>query len=271
VARPRPAPTKLLVCAALLCLGPATARAVPLFGTHARGSDLDLTGTLTDGGPGSSSASVLGPTFQTQAGLGGSTFTPVLRAESVSTNAQNTDDFTISEAEAYQTFTSSIAQTITLDLTLHGVVTQEGTLLSNSYVLADIRVIGGSGFGLSDTYCSGQYAFGVYLCGSTLGSSNLYIPDGDLTLLDSISFDVAAGEQFGIYGILRANSRDGSSDAFDTLQMSFEDDTYIEAAAVPEPSTAFLCGAGLIAVGLTARHGTRRRTRSHPAEALGAQ
>lgn len=245
--------TKLLVCTALLTLAAGSARAVPLYGAHARGIDLEPYSADEDGGPGSASASTLGTTFQGEAGLGGPTYTPVLRSKSTSTGATNSDDYTISEVEAYETFTSSIDQTLTLDVTLHGVVSQEGTSLSSSYVLADVRVIGGSSFSTSDTYCAGQYAFGVYLCGSTLGSSNLYIPDGDLTLPDSITFDVAAGERFAVYAILRANSRDGSANAFDTLEMSFEDDTSIEAAAIPEPSASLLGAVGLTAFGLRRR------------------
>jgi hypothetical protein len=251
--------TKLLFCTALLSIVAGGADAVPLYGAHARGIDLEPYDADESGGPGSASASTLGTTFQGQADLGGPTYTPVLRSKSLSTGATNSDDYTISEVEAYETFTSSIAQTITLDVTLHGVVSQEGTSLSSSYVLADVRVIGGSGFHTSDTYCAGQYAFGVYLCGSMLGSSNLYIPDGDLTLPDSITFDVAAGEMFAVYGILRANSRDGSANAFDTLEMSFEDDTYLEAAAIPEPSTALLWGVALAALGLCRRPERRPR------------
>jgi hypothetical protein len=55
-----------------------------------------------------------------------------------------------------------------------------------------------------------------------------------------------------VYGILRANSRDGSADAFNTLEMSFEDDTFIE-AAIPEPSTGLLFFGGLIVLGLRRR------------------
>jgi len=241
---------KVLAWTALLLICSADAHAVPTFGTFTRGHDLEPPSEAEDGGPGSATASILGPTYQTEAGLGGPTYTPILKASSVSVNADGDDDFTASVAEAYQTFTSSITQTITLDLSLHGIVTNAGTALSSSYVLGDIKVIGGSGFSLSDTYCSGQYAFGIYLCGSNLGSSNLYIPDGDVTLLDSISFDVSAGEQFAVYGILRANSRDGSADAFNTLQMNFEDDTFIEAVAipVPEPATIWLVLSGLLGV-----------------------
>jgi len=72
-------------------------------------------------------------------------------------------------------------------------------------------VIGGPGFTVSDTSCfSGQYAFGTYLCGSTLGSCNLYIPDDDVTLLDSVSFDVGGASSLqstASAAPTRANSR----------------------------------------------------------------
>ncbi len=248
--------TRILAATALLLICSSSAHAAPLFGAFTRGSDLDPPSGMENGGPGSTSASILDTTYEAQAGLGGPTFTPVLKAKSVSVNAQSDDDFTQSEAEAYQVFTSSIGQTITLDIVLDGAVTNDGTPLSRSFVLADVFVIGGPDFFVSDSFCfRGERAFGVYLCGDTLGRSNQFIDGGDVTLREPLTFDVGAGEQFAVYGTLRANSRDGTSNAFDTLQMTFSDDSNLT-PAIPEPSTLLLCGGGLVALALRRRSGS---------------
>ena len=185
----------------------SSAHAVSTFGAMASGSDLVPAASASDGGAGSAAALVTGPTFNAEAGLGGPTFTPLLKADSVSTGAVNDDDFTSAVAQAYQAYTSTADQTITLNISLHGIVTNLGTPLSNSFVLADVFVYGGSGFSVADTFCSpGRFTFdSVYLCGSRLGRSNLFINNGDVTLLDTLTFSVLQGEQFGIYGILRAS------------------------------------------------------------------
>lgn len=243
-----------LSAVALFALINVDAQAIALFGTYASGNDLILGGS-EDGGVGSSSASVTGPTYAADVALSGSSYTPVLRAQSVSTNPVYDDDRTDAHVEAYQTFTSSVAQTITLNLSLHGVVTPDTG--GNPYVLGDVSILGGAGYMVSSSYCSnGVYAFpngivgfGAYICGSNLGSSNLYIGDGDTTVNDTITFNVAAGESFGVYSRLIANSYAGSADAFNTFTMSFDDDTYLTAAsvsAVPVPAAAWLFASGLL-------------------------
>lgn len=229
----------------LLAITNVQAATVTEWATVASGSDLNS--GINDGGSGISYAYVSGATFQAEASLSGASYTPLLRAESVSTNPENADDRTSAYAAGFQVFTSSISQSITLDLSLHGIVsnTSEGS----SYVLGDVKVVGGSNFFTQDTYCTnGTYAFGTYLCGSNLGSANMPIRDGDITLADSITFNVTAGESFAVYGVLRASSYFGSADAYHTLSMSFENDTYLSAAsasAVPVPAAVWLFLSGL--------------------------
>ena len=241
----------ILAISSLALLSITNAYAVSTFGAYTYGSDLDPSIRAEDGGAGFSSAAVNELTFGSSATIGGATYTPILKAWSESHNAPVDDDITQSKASAYQVYTSSISQTITLDLSLHGIESLDGTPLSLSQIAANIEVRGGSFFYVSDSYCwNNTYAFGSYLCGDKLGFKQLTISGGEETVLGSLSFDVTAGEQFSVFGHLYADSRDGSADAFHTFQTSFTDDTYIKAvvSAVPVPAAAWLFGSGLIAL-----------------------
>lgn len=232
----------MLVCSAVLILTVATAHAaVPDFGAKATGSEL-ISGIVQDGGPGSSSASISQANFNADASfVATSTYLPELRAFSRNTTASNDDDITSSEAEAYQVFSSSVAQTIDLNVSLHGIVV-DGSI-DTSGVLANVFVYGGTSFEATDTsICPdgrlGQFIFdGVYFCGTRLGRANLFIPVGDVTLSQVLTFDVAAGETFGVYGTLLAISSDGSADATQTLSLSFADDEFITPVTIPDTGT----------------------------------
>ena len=236
---------RLLLCVAVLACYSTETHAVPLRGAKTTGSDLDpSSGFLQDGGPGSSFAAVSFSTFRAEASFSAqSTFLPVLRAESNGVGALFDDDRTNTEAEAYQVFNSSIPQTIRLDIVLDSVVTNgpNGT----SSVLANVYVIGGAGFGVSDSFCSpGEFMFdGTYMCGSDIAQSernpflnysNLFNGGSDPTLTDALTFSVGAGETFGVFAQLSAGSFRGTADAFNTLSLEFEDDTGI--TPVPEPA-----------------------------------
>ena len=136
-----------------------------------------------------------------------------------------------------------------------------------SFVLADVFVYGGSDFEVfGSSICPdsslGKFTFdGTYFCGSQLARSNQFIPVGDVTLPDTLRFSVVAGEDFGVYAILRANSSGGSADATQTLSLNFINDEFISTVdfpptTVPEPATLGLLAAGLS--GLV--FGRRKRT-----------
>ncbi len=247
----------ILISSSLTLFSVTVAQAATTYGAYANGSDLDPYGYASDGGAGFATAAVDTATFGSMATIGGATYTPILKAWSISQNAPVDDDITQSEATAFQVYTSAITQTITLDLSLHGIAQLDGTLLSLSQILANIEIRGGDSFAVSDSYCAGgNYVYGTYLCGSKLGFKQLYIDNGEQTLIDTLSFDVMAGEQFSIFASLDANSRDGSADAYNTFVTSFVDDTYIQAniGTVPVPAAAWLFSSGLIAlVGLSRR------------------
>ena len=247
----------------------SNAHAISTFGAYAQGSDLiPASGFLQDGGEGSSSAAVSFSTFRAEASFDpASTYLPLLKAESDGRGADFDDDRTQAYAEAYQVFTSSTAQTIQLDIRLDSVVTNDpgGT----SGVLSNIYVIGGDDFMLDDFFCSpGQRAtMGVYLCGERIATSsgglsfsNLFNGGSQPLLLDMLTFDVTAGQTFGILATLSAGSFQGTADAFNTLTLGFESDEFLSAVTVPPisdiplPAAVWLFGTALIGfVGLSRR------------------
>ena len=115
---------------------------------------------------------------------------------------------------------------------------------------------------MSAGFCSGgQFTFdGVYLCGDEIATSsrnglnwsNLFNGGSNPTLTDSLTFDVAAGESFGIFASLSAGSFQGTADAFNTLTLGFEDDEFIQAvtqpSVVPLPAGAWLFISGLLGI-----------------------
>lgn len=238
----------VLVGLGVLLAGHGQAHAVSMFGAKASGSELDTPGIVTDGGPGSSSASINESNFNAAAGFPAVvTYLPELTAYSQNASQENDDDITGATAEAYQVFTSATSQTIELNVNLHAII------VGDAFVLADVFVYGGSDFGVSDSpICPdsslGQSLFdGTYFCGSRLERSNLFIDTGDVHLPDLLSFDVGAGDEFGVYAILRARSRAGSADATQTLSLEFVDDQFISPVdtPVPEPETTSLLALAL--------------------------
>jgi hypothetical protein len=259
----------------------SNAYAVPTFGVKVTGSDLDPdSGFLSDGGAGSSSASVSFSTFRAEASFNPlSTYLPILKARSTGLDSLFDDDRTQANAMAYQAFTSSINQTISLNIRLDSDVSNlsaSGTLpgdlpAGTSSVLANVFVFSGPGFSVDDVYCSaGEFTFdGIYLCGEQNGQSthipglkysNLFNNGANPVELDLFTFDVMAGESFGIFSELSAGSFRGDADAFNTLTMVFEDDDFISAINVPSSSPIPLPGGvWLFAAGMMGLFWQRRR------------
>ena len=271
---------RLITCMAFSFTLLPSAQAVSTFGALALGNDLEpVSVSLVDGGEGSSSASVSFTTFEVESFFDpASTYLPILKARSTGLDSLFDDDRTNTSAEAYQVFSSSIAQTITLDIRLDSVVTNlpasgglpEGT----SGVLSNIYVIGGPDFGIQRGSCSGgRFTFdSIYLCGDRIAESsrnglnfsNLFNGGDNPLLIDSLEFSVLAGESFGIYAELSAGSFRGTADAFNTLTLGFVDDQFIEVAEVPgTPAVVPLpAGAWLFLTGVLGIFGLRRRIKS---------
>jgi len=260
---------RAIICTLFLFTCFSNAHAVSVFGAMTYGSYLDDASlnliSFEDGGVGSLNADIDdSPNLRAFASFDGPTFTPILKAKSESSGASSDDAFTQSEAAAYQTFqnTGLDPLDVSLKFILSATVSTLGTSLSNSFVLADIYAIGGPNYDV--TASSGDCASGTsnvpmflgkaYMCGQRLDNRLNLFTNVDATIMDTLAFSVAPGDFFGIYGILRANSRDGSANAFDTLEFEFENDTtFIQASGMPQsvvplPAAIWLFGAGLIGI-----------------------
>jgi hypothetical protein len=235
----------ILSAASLLLAG--TAHAVPLtYGAYTDGGLWG--GDASDGGFGTTSAYVGGTstqldsgapagsfsgTYQAQATFDGTSYLPVLRAKSSMTAANAADPYYSGEAYALQTFTyTGASTTLTLNLSMHGVVTDDPTQVSNPYIRGKAYVFGGTLDVVplsTGNYCNNgifSQGFQSYICGSDLGSTSatngLWISAGDQTVTDSISFNVNNGDTFMIYNSLTALSFAGSADAWNTFTMSVD-------------------------------------------------
>jgi len=249
-----------------LCFTNANAAQVTPFGAQVRGNDL-VTGKNDEvGGVGFTFADVDNlPEYKAEAGLGGSSFTPLLKALASNPNSVGPDDRTSSTAEAYQRFqnTSGSQLNVTLTISLDADFTSTGPG-ADSFALADVFVYGASAlnpFEIIDSPICGNGRLGqsmmlgdAYLCGQRFGRANMFLeadpaqPTSSGSLVRDLLFSIAPGEFIGVYGILRANAVDGSSDAFNTLSMAFDDisQANLQAASIPVPAAAWLFGSGLL-------------------------
>lgn len=283
----------LLVGASLLFIasnGQADPILLPSFGAWAQGQDLEPTSiNISDGGPGTSNASVSFGTFDVESTYDpNSTYLPTLRARANGLGATVDDDRTSTEAVAYEIFTSDVAQTIDLQLTLDSTLSLRtplaiGRPYPSAGVILDIWVFLDPVF---DTFfCSGgeRMSFGTYICGEEVAYSNTghttrwrevedaqgnvidieQITRGSDNMVDTLAFEVGAGQQFGIYAELSASAFQGTADAFNTASLEFlalRDSSNIAAISPPDelplligtpseiplPAAVWMFGAGLI-------------------------
>ena len=252
---------RILTFTGILLFGISSAQAADPFGAQVRGNDLKTGKSDEVGGVGLTFADVDNlPEYRAEAGLGGATFTPVLKAEASNPNSINDDDRTSSTAEAYQVFTNTSGAQLDVELTINldASFTSTGPD-ADSFALADVKVYAGRILrdGTPDPFyvfdssiCdNGRLAFAMmlgdaYFCGGRLGWANMFLEtdpaqaNSSGSLVRTLNFSIAPGESFGVHGILRANGVDGSSNAFNTLSMEFDDTSAasLEASGVPQTS-----------------------------------
>jgi len=209
--------------------------------------------------------------YRAEASFNVGALTPVLRAEAFSDDLSAlSDPFISAEAYGLQTYqnTSGTTQTYMLNLNLDGDVLQAP---GSSYIDAEVGIFAGidivSSFSLCGSGVSANYlaGFGSWICGSQIDTGFLtsieISGNGPQTVLDTVSFDIAAGDTFTIYAELLALTFGGYADAFSTLDMTFDDTTNLAAlgpmATVPVPAAAWLFGSGLVGLIGIARRNNR--------------
>ena len=184
------------------------------------------------------------------ASLTGSSLLPILGAEGFS--GSNSRIGTSAVGMLSYTYTGGTPTTISLDINLDG--ERGGTTdPGDAFVNSDVAVILGSVDDFITDYPTFIFEVVPGTPGlSVLGESNLSLGlnAGQTTLTDSISFTLNPGDEIFVWaGIEAGGTRGGFGDAFNTLSMSFSDDTGIapsDISAVPVPAAVWLFGSGLL-------------------------
>jgi len=245
-----------------------------------------LFGADTDGGIGSNYAYVSGNqitnpepalgsanySYQAEATFNVGALTPVLRAEAYSDDLKPlSDPFINGDAFGLQTYQniSGTTQTYTLDLSLDGDILRAP---GSSYIDAEVNIYSGIDIVADFRDCGGNReflrGFSSWICGTTIDTGFLtsieFASDGVHSLVDTVSFNIAAGDTFTIYAELRALTFGGFADAFSTLKMEFDDISNLAAlgpmgpmASVPEPATLWALMSGFVGLAIARRRRAR--------------
>ncbi|WDE12953.1 PEP-CTERM sorting domain-containing protein [Thalassomonas haliotis] len=226
-----------------------TASNCPSYCTTANGGDML---NANDGGLSSDNAYATEVSYgysQAYAALDGASYLPTLKVQASSEYQKG------SNAEAYAmqryTYTGTEATTIDLDLNLHGSVGDNvnGGYNSNN-LRADVAIFIGDSLEWSTDLATLYYELAYDM---EKDKTSLYINEGnDVNQLGSLSFDLEPGENFFVVASMKAKSRNGYADAWNTLSLNFEDDSELVAAFagstpvdVPEPASLGMLGLAL--------------------------
>ena len=181
------------------------------------------------------------------ASLAGSSYLPTLKIET-SANVGKGGSATAFAAQGF-TYTGADSSTITLDINLHGSVgsEQNGSYSSNS-LRGDVAVFIGSGLEWYPSFATLVYEIAYGAPVTEAGLESLFISSGnDVNTGTSISFDLNAGDTFYVISSMGASSKNGFVDGWNTMTMSFDDDSQLQAVSqVPVPAAAWLFGSALL-------------------------
>lgn len=162
------------------------------------------------------------------------------------------------------TNTGFTTKTIDLDVNLHGSVASNAGSSSNN-LEAKIAILSGTSLEWNPHFGTLVYEIAEFGGNSLIQDPlSLFISSGNnRNESATISFDIAAGESFFIVSEMNASSRNGYADAWNTLSMTFQNGSNLQAAiqttsptnptSVPEPETLFLFALGLTGVALRSR------------------
>lgn len=181
------------------------------------------------------------------AGLSGSSYLPTLKVATSATVGKG------SSASAFATqgftYTGADNSTITLDINVHGSVgnnSQPG--YSRKQLRGDVAVFIGEGLDWYPDFATLVYEIAYGAPVTEAGLESLLITNGnDINKTASISFDLQAGDTFYVVSSMDANSKNGFADGWNTMTMSFDDASQLQAVSqVPVPAAAWLFGSALL-------------------------
>ncbi len=190
--------------------------------------------------------------------FGGSAFTPLLRASATSPLGASTQGFALTTAVQGYTFTGATTTSFSLFVELHG-TTNEPDFSSDARIRSDLAV-----YILPDAPFVTHFGTLIFEYvaltpgAELLANESLFLSAGLGTDLASttLNFSLDPGDEIYVFANLSARaSRGGSADATNTLSMTFNDASLLQATVVPVPAAVWLFGSALI--GLL---GIRRRT-----------
>ena len=154
-------------------------------------------------------------------------------------------------------YTGSDATTIDLELDLHGSVGDNASSgYANNNLRADVAVFIGDSLEWYADFATLYYEFAYDM---EKVKSSLFIHDGmDVHDVDTLSFDLEPGQSFFVVASMEASSNNGYVDAWNTLNLNFDDDSDLVAASggaapvdVPEPASLGMLGLALGLISFT--------------------
>ena len=177
--------------------------------------------------------------------LAGASYLPILRVEA-SADVGRGGEASAMGVQGF-TYSGAASTTLTLNMNLHGSVgVGDSNFYQRNVLEAGVAVFVGSQINFYG-------GFGTMVYENILPPTDvtqMFISSGtNQNVFDSISFDIDPGQDFFVLGYMNASSKNGYADAWNTLTMSFEDDTgltAVETSAVPVPAAAWLFASGLL-------------------------
>ena len=205
----------------------------PLFCTNAR--------TVIDGGDARFSAAATESTFGLSRGdvdmnAPLRTYLPVLKAESIA-SAGGGSRATITGVQGF-TYTGLTATTITLTLNLDVFLDRTAAGTPEASAQSDVAVFFTNNLPFVNDFATVKFEVGAASFRgdeSTMRADIALGSQGNVTVSDTFSFDVLPGDEFLVWAGLRTFAeRGGVADVFNTFTLTFDDDTGLTAAGIPD-------------------------------------
>lgn len=238
----------LLLSAVAMASATTKAAIVTGFGTHASaGTASNCPSFCTSAGGGDFQSNSAGGEFSTfafaeemsyglgraQAAFSGASYLPELKVLASAEEGRRGEG-TAFGVQGY-TYTGP-AKNLTLNISLDGSITDNPSGYTNNTLGASIAVLKGSSLDWFPDFATLVFE----VAGETTtqaGVVQMFLSNPGLnqSTTDSISFDIDSGEEFYVVTEMTATGQNGIADAWSTLTVTFDDDSGLTPAIVPEP------------------------------------